>query len=741
MTKYEQFRQYIAQFLQGPNVEAILNSLADDSTKLENLSRSVTDQLTISTASSVYLDKRLADKGITRPPELGMSDISFRKMGIQITAAKQLTGLIHTILGTFYGEEAVRANLKNTKTGPYNLEEGMELEFELEDGITRVVSFKNTDFININQATASEVASVITRFIRTQNLGAFASTVKDLNTGLEFIKLFGGAAGPYSTVTVTGGEANTILQFPNIRGTELLVNDTAWEITRTVGSTLRFRWAGNSKPALDLIFPTDRVMIYGQSFESIGLAGTFIVSNVRPPLIGPDLDAGWFEIEVPAFSGLRSTQPGTTPPTNVPPDTIYSYTIVQANWEELMFMKPVKALPNRQVRYALGWEPRGDLLRIYMPATTGIVSRGIEGAAHLHSLYEDGNLDGAFGSVTDLDSAVEVISDRIIRYRQLGYDNHATGGVLSWGGNDYEIDYVRREQFTSTVFLNEPHGLPVVQDSFGRDVSLEVVSVVVDIMQTDDLEFKSPYMVDLGKNYTVRSEFVTSRAKVFAGSTLSTLDVDGILPNEPGVLLFDLNTDKEEGPIRYVGVQAQNAPNVVNIVTISQNGLNVTITTDAPHGATSGSNIVISGTTFFDGVYPVVGVPNPTTIQAISTVVQVENEVGVGSLSVVVDNVRSTLLLDPSNEFKFDHEIGADLTLMSSRNAYQPALDGSDYPFYVTGVAEGRVFAADVIEAITALGINIEILIVYPSDKGLGNEGGSDGNETPVSDKVTVWGV
>jgi len=743
LDKYEQFRQFIASFIQGPNSDALIKTLADDAQKLQDLSIAVTDQLTISTASKTYLDKRLADKGISRPPELGMSDLAFRKMGIQITAQKQLSELIHTILETFYGEQTVRANITNELPAPYNLDDGMELHFELEAGETMIVAFKDTDFRNIDQATAGEVADVLTRFIRTQGLKAFAQVITDLDTGNQFVKLFGGAKGPYSTVTVTGGEANTRLQFPNIRGTELLVNDTAWEITRTVGSTLRFRWVGNSKPALDLLFPLDRVMLYGQNFESIELAGTFSVTNVRPPLAGPDLDAGWFEITNDDFSGLRSTQPGTMPPPNVPPDTIYSYTVVQATWEELMFMKPIKALPNRQVRYSLAWEPRGDLLRIYMPATTGIVSREITGAVHMHNLYEAGNLDGSFGSATE-DGAVQVISDRIVRFRQLGYDNLGTGGSFKWGGNEIEIDYVRREQFLTTVVLKAPHGLPTTTDSYNRTITNEIIEVFVDLMPTDDqsFPFDSPFMVDPEKNYTIQKEFVTSRQKVFAGSTLTTLEVDCVLPNEPGILLIDLNRDSEEGPVRYVGVQTQNAPNIVNIVTISQNGFTITLTTDAPHGAIPGAQVVIAGTSFFDGVYDVNNIPNPTTLVALSTTAQVANQVGVGTVSVLVENLRSTLLLDPSNHFDFDHDIGADLTLMSSRNAYQPGRDGSDFPFYVTGVAEGRVFAGDVIQAITALGINIEIIIVYPDDTGLGNEGGSsDPDAHQTSDKVGVWGV
>ena len=742
--KYEKFRQFIASFLTGPNADAMIRTLADDAERLENLSRAVTDQLTISTASSIYLDKRLSDKGVTRPPELGMSDLAFRNMGIQITAAKQIPELIHVILETFYGEQAVRANVTNTVPGPYNLEDGMDLQFTLEDGITRTVTFLNTDFNNINQATAGEIASVITRFIRIQNLNAFAQVTIDPNTGEEYVRLFGGAKGPYSSVSVTGGEANTILQFPNIRGTELDVNDTAWEITRTVGSTLRFRWVGNSKPALDLVFPGDTVMIYGQNFESLELAGTFLVSNLRPPGVGPSLDAGWFEIEAPEFTGLKPVQPGFAPPPDNPPDFIYSYTIIQSSWYELMFANPELATPNRQIRYALAWEPRDDLLKIYMPATTQIVSRGLLGSSRLHMLYDAENLNGSFGSVSDELQAVQVVSDKIIRYKQNGFDNKAVGGTLSWGGNNIPIETVHREQFITTVHCLEPHGLPVTIDSYGRSVTFETVSVTIDRTAIDDPvnKFPTPYMVDPEASYAIRSEFVTTRSKVFAGSTLSTIEVDGTLPNEPGELLFDLNKDTQEGPVRYVGVQIQGAPNVVNITSISQNGFTLTITTDAPHGALNTSSIVVSGTTYFDGVYEVNNVPNPNTIVAISAISQIQNQVGVGTVSVVTDNLRSTVLLDPSNEFKFDHEAGADLTLLSSRNAYIPSRAGTDYPFYVTGVAEGRVFANEIIEQITALGINLEIVIVYPNDVGLGNQGGSDDPNDPLtSDKVYVWGV
>jgi hypothetical protein len=99
------------------------------------------------------------------------------------------------------------------------------------------------------------------------------------------------------------------------------------------------------------------------------------------------------------------------------------------------------------------------------------------------------------------------------------------------------------------------------------------------------------------------------------------------------------------------------------------------------------------------------------------------------------------LTIDPSYNFKNTHEIGTDIAIISDAKAYTPSPDGIDYPVYITGTAEGRLFAESLIEEISALGINLEIIIIYPSDKGLGNEGeGADESDPPISDEVYVWG-
>lgn len=784
-------RQFIAPFMDGKNVQAIVGALADEDKKVEDLSIAVNDQLSISTASDQYLDKLLAAKGIVRPAELGMEDLAFRQMGIQIDANKQISEVLHTVLATFYGDEAVRAYAQSGAPEPYVLQDGMELKFQLEDGNELTLTLQASDFANITSASAREVSDVITRFLRNNGYEGFGLPFLDVDSGGVFVRVFGSAKGPYSQVIVTGGEAQTILKFPFVRGTELLLNDTVWEITRTIGSTLRFRWSGSgSAPALDKVFPGDRVLIYGQQFKAAGLSGTYTVTNVRPPQPIPSYDSGWFEFEKLDFSGLKSSLPDVIPPPNQAatpwnsgttypsgyivsfsgkfweslqagnlnnqPDTsptfwaeteksgvFYTMTLSQSEYEDLMFFLGKKNTPYTQPRYSLAWEPADSLLKIYLPSTTKVVKRDLIGSAHVHALYPEGNLDGAFGSATEDEQKVQVISEYSIRYRQNGFDNTGFGGTLQWGINTIDVDYASRENGYVTVVCLTPHGITGSPDQFGRVLSSTIVTVAVDRYNTDDPinPFLGPYIIDSTAGYSLSPSVATTREKILAGESRTTLFVKGLMPNQFGQLWFDLNKDTEEGPVNYFGSQVASAPTTVDISSISQNGTLVTVITTSPHGAIPGSQVLITGTVNFNGVAVVESVPSPTVYTYQKTPSNIIAESGVGQSATLVDGVASTIILDPSYNFRFNHEVDSDVTFLEDDQAYQPLANGLDYPFYITGTADGRIFVEQLLRAITAAGINLEIIVVYPNDIGLGNEGGSaDPDEPPTSEKVFVWG-
>jgi hypothetical protein len=786
-------RNFVAPFIDGKNVKAILGTLGDEDLKMERLTISVNDQLSLSTASAQYLDKLAASRGLPiRPAELGMEDLAFRQMGIEIDANKQITEVLHTVLATFYGDEAVRAYAQSGTGEPYQLADGMELLFMLEDGIEQILTFQASDFTNISQASAREVSDVITRYLRNNGYGGFGSPFVDVETGETLVRIFGAAKGPYGQVIVTGGEAQTVLRFPFVRGTELALNDTVWEITRNIGSTLRFRWAGTgSAPALDKVLVGDRVLLYGSQFKGAGLGGTYVVTDVRPPQPIATYDSGWFEFEKVDFSGLKSSLPDVAPPANQAattwsigttypigyivshsgkfyeslqsgnvgnqPDTsplfwaetesngvFYTTTLTQNEYQDLMFVSGKKNTPYSQPRFALAWEPDSDLLRIYMPATTKVVKRDLIGSAHIHALYPEGNLDGAFGSATDPALQVEVITEYSIRYPQNGFDNQGTGGTLQHGVTTVDVDYAAREAGYVTLVTTEPHGITGSPDSFGRILSTTLITVAIDRYNFDDVDnpFLGAYMVDPAAGYALSPNVATSREQILAGESRNTLFVKGLLPNQTGYLWFDLNRDTEEGPVRYFGAQVAAAPTITNLVSISQNGTTVTVITAMPHGAVPGSSVLVAGTSGFNGTYTVAGVPSPTVYTFQKTPPAVTAETGVGTSSTLVDGVASTLLMDPSYNFRNSHAIGADVTLLEQNQAYQPLANGLDYGFYVTGTADGRVFAEALMRDITAAGIkHLDIVIVYPNDVGLGNQGlPKDPDESPHSEAVEVWG-
>jgi hypothetical protein len=835
--KIKYLRQFISPFIGGENVDAFIATLADQAQNMEDLSIAVNDQLSISTASEEYLDKKLAAKGITRPPDLGMDDDAFRQMGIDINATKQITEILHTVLDTFYGSESVRAYTQSGLSETYDLSEisskDMDLVLEFENGEEIVVVLSPSDFTNPSQATAQEIADSITRFVRNLNIEGFALVENDPDTKENFIRIFGSAKGPYSMVRVLGGRLQNIVEFQTMRGTNVyqtLGNSTTWEITKNKGSTIRFRWYAGTQPALDKIYQGDSVLIYGANFESVdsNLSGTFSVTNVRPAQASPTLDSGWFEIELSSLLNLSSSLADQAPPANTISQT-YSYTIIQNSYNQMKFFKPYKATSYSKKRFALAFEPAGRNLKIYLPASTKIIKRDLIGGSHLHMLYSADDFNGSFGSSTVELEKLVVVSDRSFRYRQNGYDNIGFGGTATIDSVQHDIEYVFRENGFTNVILTSSHNLldnwsvltsyaqgagikygdkffyanysnlgvepildiplwtPTVTFAAGQTVefggtyfvslvnsnlgfnpetnplkwsqqdkptwttvwpsdtivSLKSASVNVSKVSSDDIDnkFYGPHVWDDTVKYTLTDTFAESREAIVAGENRKTLFVKGVLPNESGILMIGLNKDTQEGPIKYFSSQTANAPTTVGISSISQNGTSVTVTTSSPHGAVSGSTIVIAGTSSFNGSYIVVSTPTSSIYTFTKTPAAILFE-SVGTSSTQIDGAASTIILDPSYRFKFDHEVGIDVNLISDNEAYIPAVDGTDYNSYITGTSDGRIFCEEIMVAITALGIGLEIIIVYPSDFGLGNMGGSASeNDPPTSDKVYVWGA
>ena len=105
-----------------------------------------------------------------------------------------------------------------------------------------------------------------------------------------------------------------------------------------------------------------------------------------------------------------------------------------------------------------------------------------------------------------------------------------------------------------------------------------------------------------------------------------------------------------------------------------------------------------------------------------------------GPIPYIARPSSTTLLVSPAYNIKKFHPNGTDVALVSQKSSPDISRDGLDYPFYITDVVSGRIYAQDLINSVAASGINIVFTILYPNDIGLGKWG------TIYSENPTIWG-
>lgn len=95
------------------------------------------------------------------------------------------------------------------------------------------------------------------------------------------------------------------------------------------------------------------------------------------------------------------------------------------------------------------------------------------------------------------------------------------------------------------------------------------------------------------------------------------------------------------------------------------------------------------------------------------------------------------LTLDYSFKFTKDQAIGTKVTMLSQRAPYAPTNQPGS--FYITASSAGRVAAQASAEAALAAGVEANVTVVYPGDRGLGGEGYPHHGAQKLSDVVEVF--
>lgn len=621
--EYKRLRSYLNPLIRGPKTDAILNALVDGSSSyLINNVAAVNDQLYIVSASGTYLDQRLAEFGITRPPAVGLSDDVFRQIGIQVKNRKQVRDLMNNLLDAIFGDEFVRASSNSSMFEPYNLQDGDTLIIDFDEKNTSTIVFKSADFQSIAAAKAQEVADAITKALRNQGLPGTSIANNDGNG--NYVELISDTIGASSSVTVLGGSAQNILKFaqPVAAGGNM---STQWTLSLQPGGIIRFTWTGGANPQLGKVAAGNYVNVFGGGFASSANEGSYTITKS----VGGIAGQAYFEVENPL---------GT------------SGVITQGSDNAILFYNPVKKTLLSRVSYAAVFQAEQRTLQIFLPAATKVIRRDRIGSAHLHDPPRGTftlNANPNSGDTFSITSAVSLIA---------GSDFAISGSIATTVANlvsaisntsglvavaqEGNVAYVQNDSLSNTLTIAYTGSANIVASGpQGDPISLQPAQ-------------QGPYIFDLSQPFTVSNIGTTLNQTIDANSNRVITVIDSSqFPDESGYLVFGYGSNEQEGPVPYIGRPSDN-----------------------------------------------------------------------------------TLLISPAYSIKTPHSLGSDVALVSEKASANISKDGLDYPFYLTDVVSGRLYAQDLINSVAATGINIVFTILYPSDIGLGKAG------TIYSEIVEIWG-
>lgn len=357
-------RKFLNPTLKGKGWNSMIAALAaGDQVTMDNAVAAF-DQVFLSSASGLYLQRRASDQGVQNPPGVNMSDDLFRQLAIVQKTKKLTQEAILEVLEVFYGVDAVRASLATTVDEAYPLTDGMTLEVLLDERVTVVVNFTQSHFSRIGLATAVEVAAEISRAFAKAGSAAYATTVVDPETGKQQVRIYSGARGLSSSVRIVGGQAQTALRFPTSLFTVSGSSPFAvWNvaISPTTPGNLRFT---ETSGIYDLfqVQQNDLAYIYGPEFGVANCNGTFTIEAVSVTYSGAT-KIQWFEI--------------------ANPEGVAASAISQVLFTDLMFFRPTRTTIYNSPRHVIVCES-GNQLDIVIPATTQVVNRGPGTGAYLN---------------------------------------------------------------------------------------------------------------------------------------------------------------------------------------------------------------------------------------------------------------------------------------------------------------------------------------------------------------------
>lgn len=675
----------IFQSRYNTNWPALVGAIGEQDQFLADLLEQVQRQLFIPTAERPYLDRLAANYRIVRPKFIGMDDSTFRQyVPVMAYSPKQVKLVIDRLLDLFFFKESTTAYSQSAGYEPFVMADGDDLLYSIDEYNTEFVKFKSSEFTNIAAATAAEVAAAINR----QTKYSFAIVYSDSISKRQFIRIFSNTIGSKGSVRLLGGLANIALQFEGFNQNAGNGTNTAWSITM-VGDLVRMARVSGDSPGISALSVGD-VIISSLS----GSRGSFPIEAI---------DVGADAVYFRNLNGV----PGT-------------YT--QTSSRDVKFFTPNKLTIYQRDRRAVAWEVSPGEITIEMPTSPPVVKRKLSGSIHLNGL---------------ISTVVARTSDTSLQIN----------GASSWPSAgkfvlDQEMQLVTRHDSDNTVTTKTLTGR---MDP--KSQTYTYLSKVGDIL--------TGITPDLPPAAGLNETFIASGDRTSGIYTIVTTGPHGLKAGEVAIV---------QGAVALSGFlvppngffKITSVPNPTTIVCASPGDdgvLDPTVLTDSvrverpgmvaanskvmllssqtetrllgPYMWDSKAKYVLSYRTAELGTQISRG--NPARIITIGAnellptggklVFDYGTEREEGPVRYFYKPTDTTLSLDPSYTFKFDHALGSSVTAVNSLGAHQVSTTGAEYAGYITDPAVGRAILEDLIRQVKSAGVFVNFIVRYPQQQ------------------------
>jgi hypothetical protein len=377
-------RPFIPQhFVTGEKttLAAILKSVEDSSSRLEQMIEAGVDQNFLATATGKYLLYLGEQEGFSMPTNSGLDIRALRLLVPAMVAyPKQVSITLNKLLEIFYTTDKLKPSVTASFQEPYSIESGDNLIITT-DSATVEISILETQVGDISNVSAQELAGVI----NSQQDVYVASVFTDLKTNLKYLRIGPKTFGPGAFIRVSGGSLQNTLKFPKIVPTNIAVG-SQWLVTKPApySDLTTFKWNGlGTNPLLYKVALRDVVTIKGFIGAEGELNGSFIVEDV-----GYD------------YFIVRNRKLSTD---NLP--------ISLAEEDQIVFTSQDKLGLYDQEEYGLLTETGPVTTTVTIPAIPPLARRFLSGSSHIHGA-ELPVLDFTRSSITVDTSFGEIAPDK-----------------------------------------------------------------------------------------------------------------------------------------------------------------------------------------------------------------------------------------------------------------------------------------------------------------------------------------